>query len=238
MPCETLPDFARRTIEANCNQARVIQQARHGRTERPQDDPVAGGQRRRLRPILGSHSKISRAEHHRREVVDPIGVERAAARQPHFDGATRRQVRSEETGGQVAASFATTRSPRCNRAGRADRGQCSMRPSGRTTSSFAPECLDGPVAAIMVRPVRHRPARLGRTRHGHPDDVHEFASRDLGSLQQGRVGIGQGGAVQRGVHIAGVEREKSNPLGSSSSAQIRVIWWSAALLAPYAPQWA
>jgi hypothetical protein len=64
------------------------------------------------------------------------------------------------------------------------------------------------------------------------DAADDLARRLVRPLQRRRVGVGHRGGVQRRVHVARVDGDDGDPVRPSSSCQIRLMWASAALLAP------
>src|SRR5262249_41373235 len=104
--------------------------------------------------------------------------------------------------GMVDASFATSRSPAWRQAGSRWRCTCRIVPSASTTSSLASggRCVGLPAACMLRCPFLNPGFHV----------VDDFAGRATRLLECASVCIRNGERMQGRIHVAGIDRLKSN----------------------------
>jgi hypothetical protein len=97
---ETFPDIRHWIFKPHLDQSRMSQHCEHDRPQRTELQLIAGVQGGRWRPVFGRRPKVSYAEHDRGEPSYVTGSQRIASCEPHFHGATGRQMHAGQARGQ------------------------------------------------------------------------------------------------------------------------------------------
>ena len=209
--------------------------------------PTSGPSRSRSPGASGGgsgRSSVARAEVARAE---DDGGERAASPPRRASGAPPAALRSRRRSaraspcrlaGSVAASLAIDEIAGSQQSRQIARAARWRSPARRRRAAARRRPLDGPVAgdhgATMLAARRAAQRRVERRRGGNR--VGELARGGLRPLERRRIGVGHRQRVQRRVHVARIERQEADAFGGELLVPDAVMWRSAALLAPYAPQ--
>jgi len=73
MPGDACPDGIRRALERNHDETRMREHGCHDGAKRPEQEEIAGYQRRREWAMFGRRTEVAGAEHDRREIADVLG---------------------------------------------------------------------------------------------------------------------------------------------------------------------
>lgn len=93
MMCDSFPYLARRALKSNLEKTRVPERALHYRDERPEEQAIPRGCRRRRRAVFRPHPIVAFSEKDCAKSLPPArGCQRVSAGQPQLDACPRRLV--------------------------------------------------------------------------------------------------------------------------------------------------
>ena len=212
MSGQTFPDVRHRIFKTQLDQSRMSKHCEHDRTQRTQLQLVAGVQGGRWRPVFGRRPKVSGAEHDGGEPSHVTGAQRIASCEPHFHGATGRQMYAGQARGQRRRVVGDDDVVRAD----------ERRKIGARTVRDRPSLIDDEQPPVR-RPLRWpcwleslndlalpRDERNRRPAHSRGDQIRNLAGRGVRTLQRRAIGIGDGERVQRSVHIPGIDGDDPN----------------------------